>query len=264
MGTRAAYLAMTLLALALALAPAAAARAQGLVITPLPSQQVIEALTPPLPDAGAPPVQPAQTDPGRGAPLRAGLPRPSIIIGDRAVLAAFDPRGPLGFAFESRQAIRQRDAALFERLLGNGAFDPDAARLAEAIQTELRRMACYGGSIDGAWGAGSAGAVRRWSQTTQAQAGDGDSPDMGLYRAILRRDDVECQAPAVAAPAQPATVPRAAAARAAPARDNRSAPAAARAAPARSQTRKPPPAASAPAPSSRQINPSLMGSGLFR
>ena len=69
MGTRAAYLAMTLLALA----PAAAARAQGLVITPLPSQQVIEALTPPLPDAGAPPVQPAQTDPGRGAPLRASL-----------------------------------------------------------------------------------------------------------------------------------------------------------------------------------------------
>lgn len=263
MGTRAAYLAMTLLALA----PAAGARAQGLVITPLPSQQVIEAVTPATPTAIAQPVQPAQTDPGREAPLRAGLPRPSIIIGDRAVLAAFDPRGPLGFAFASRQAIRQRDAGLFERLLGDGAFDPDAARVPEAIQTELRRMACYGGSIDGAWGSGSAGAVRRWSQASQARAGDG--PDMALYRAILRQGDVECAAPAVAAPAQPAATPRAAAARAAPARDNRAAASPARTTPARttparSQPRQPAPAASAPAPASRQINPSLMGSGLFR
>lgn len=255
MGTRAAYLAMTLLALG----PAAGARAQGLVITPLPSQQVIEAVTPPMPE---PATQPTQADPGRETPPRADLPRPSIIIGDRAVLAAFDPRGPLGFAFEARQAIRQRDAALFDRLLGDGAFDPDTGRLAEAIQTELRRMACYAGSIDGAWGSGSAGAVRRWSQVAQSQAGD--SPDMALYRAILHKDEVECAAPAVAAPAQPAATPRAAAARAAPARDNRAAPATARAAPARSQPRKPQPAASTPAPASRQINPSLMGSGLFR
>jgi len=213
----------------------------------LPSGQVIEAVAAPqpLPDSRPQP------------PTRAGLPQPSIIVGDLAVLAGFDPRGPLGLAFESRQAIRQRDAGLFERLLGDGAFDPDADRLAEAIQTELRRMACYAGSIDGAWGAGSAGAVRRWSQAAGAEAEE--RPDTGLFRAILRRGELQCPAPTTAA--APAATPRAAAARAAPARESRAAPSASRAQPA--TPRRQPAPARQPAPS-RQINPSLMGSGLFR
>lgn len=245
MGRRGAYLAMVVLA-----GWTAPAGAQGLVITPLPSGQVIEAVAAPMP-APLP-------DSGPQPPTRPGLPQPSIIVGDLAVLAGFDPRGPLGLAFESRQAIRQRDAGLFERLLGDGAFDPDADRLAEAIQTELRRMACYAGSIDGAWGAGSAGAVRRWSQAAGAEADA--RPDTGLFRAILRRGELQCPAPATAA-TQPAATPRAPAARSAPARESRAAPSASRA--QQAAPRRQPAPAQQPTPS-RQINPSLMGSGLFR
>lgn len=252
MGMRGAYLA----GIVLATGWAASAGAQGLVITPLPSQQVIEAVSPPGPVSA---VQPLPLDPGPAPVAREGLPRPSIIIGDLAVLAGYDPRGPMGLAYETRQAIRQRDAALYERLLGDGAFDPDDDRMPAAIQTELNRMACYTGRIDGAWGSGSQGAVRRWSQAARAEAGD--SPDVGLYRTILGREAVECAAPTTASvPAQPAT-PRGGTARSAPARESRQASPTSRAAPTRSQPRQP---AQAPSTPSRQINPSLMGSGLFR
>ncbi|CAM3061975.1 hypothetical protein SAMN04488021_11328 [Paracoccus aminovorans] len=228
------------------------AAAQGLVITPLPSDQVIPAAEPP---AAVPILPLSEPEP----PARAGLPRPSIVIGDLAVLAGFDPRGPLGLPFAVREAIRQRDAALFERLLGRGAFDPDRGRLAEAIQTELRRLDCYGGGIDGAWGGGSVRAVQRWSQAAKTEVGD--DPEVPLFRAIARSADLRCAA-AVAVPVAPAATPRSGTARAAPARESRSAPAAGRTVQQPAPPRQP--AVREQPSTGRQINPSLMGSGLFR
>lgn len=231
--------------------------AQGLVITPLPSQQVIPAVAPPAMPSGAPSVP----DPAPVA--RAGLPQASIIVGDLAVLAAFDPRGPLGLPFAVRQSIHERDAGLFDRLLGQGAFDPDQDRLAEAIQSELARMNCYAGGVDGAWGAGSARAVTRWSQVAKADAAS--TPAVPLYRAIARDGDLRCASPTPAAapaavtsqPARSNTPARAAnTARNPGPRANQAAQSGRRASP-----QPTPPATAAP---TRQINPSLMGSGLFR
>ncbi|MFC3567966.1 hypothetical protein [Paracoccus simplex] len=259
MGQERAYLA-GIAALAVWLACGSLAQAQGLVITPLPSDQVIRAseapAVPPPSQLGPEPAQPAA--PGPDAPARPGLPRPSIIVGDLAVLAAYDPRGPLGLPFAAREAIRQRDPALFDRLLGRGAFDPAADRLAEAIQTELQRMDCYGGSIDGDWGSGSARAVERWSQAAKAEAGS--TPEIPLFRSIVRSTSLRCAAVAAPVAAQPATASRANASRAASSRESRSAPAA-RTAPQRAQPSRAAP--SAPT-TTRQINPSLMGSGMFR
>lgn len=233
------------------------AMAQPLVITPLPSDQVIEAVEAPVLQA-APQAAPVIALPPEDAPRRAGLPQPSIIVGDMAALAGLDPRGPLGLPFAARETIRQRDGALFDRLLGRGAFDPDDDRLAEAIQTELSRMECYSGGIDGAWGAGSGRAVERWEEAADTDAGN--DPQMPLFRAIARSANLRCAA--VAAPvAQPArTTP----ARATPARTTPARAAGGQAAPARQTARQPAqPAQSAPA-APRQINPSLMGSGQFR
>ncbi len=234
----------------------------GLVISSLPSDVVIGS----APAGAAPPVQLLETaatpiDATLGAAPAArrdvprdGLPQPSVIVGDMAILAALGPRGPLGMAFPLREAIRQRDAALFERLLGRGVFDPDPDRMAEAIQTELQRAACYSGGIDGRWGSGSARAVERWQQA----AGDkvATDPEPGLFRAIARGGDLRCAA--VAAPVAVVTP-----AKPKPGRDP--------AKPAKPSTVAAKPAQPAqpaqpakPATATPQFNPSLIGSGMFR
>lgn len=173
------------LAVLLSLAAAVPARAEqplapveggGLVISALPVQpleggEVIEA-------SPAAPVQLAALPALPDAPRRAGLPEPSIIVGDLAVLTTMAERGPLGTPRPAREAIRQRDSAIFERLLSQGAFDPDADQLAAALQTELAQMNCYGGGIDGDWGAGSAAALGRYFQTLGA-AQAATAPDTG-------------------------------------------------------------------------------------
>ena len=186
--------------IALLTPPALAQGSGGLVISSLPSDIVIGS----APADAAPPVQLLEAsltpmDPALAATPatpRAGLPRPSIIVGDMAVLAALGPRGPLGMPFQLREAIRQRDAALFERLLGRGVFDPDPDRMAEAIQTELQRAQCYAGGIDGEWGSGSARAVERWRQAASSNVATDPQPQ--LFRAIARGGDLRCAA--VAAP----------------------------------------------------------------
>lgn len=269
----------TALALGGWLGCASAGLAQALVISPLPSDVVIGAeggvVVPAV-------VSSAQTvhattltpaDPGLSAmpaALRSDLPRPSIIVGDLAIMAAIGPRGPLGLPFALREAIRQRDAALFERLLERGVFDPDAGRMAEAIQTELQRADCYGGRIDGSWGAGSTRAVERWRQAsgdTGGGAGAGDQPLPGLFRAIARGGDMRC-----AAVVQPvATVaPRGDGGRpgnaAKPGKPRNPAAAAAKPAAAKPATpvQRKPDAPAKPATTAPQFNPSMIGAGVFR
>ncbi|WP_405402645.1 hypothetical protein [Paracoccus sp. Ld10] len=189
-------------------------------------------------------------------PLRPGLPRPSIVVGDMAVLLTAGPRGPYGLPHPARDAIRNRDAAMFARLLGQGAFDPDPGQEEAAIQSELARMACYSGAIDGDWGGGSVAALARYAQAGGAAEAN-LQPDLALFRAIIGADSVTCPPPAPVAatsapspsqPSQPAAR-QTSTPRAAPAGSGGTAPAAA-------------PSQSPGAP--RQINPGLMGTGVFR
>ncbi|WP_148043644.1 hypothetical protein [Paracoccus methylarcula] len=154
----------------------------------------------PVANASSPAAEPIAT-------RRPGGPEPSIIVGDLAVLVAADARGPLGLPHQAREALRQRDPAMFNRLLSRGAFDPDGAQVVAAIQTELARMNCYKGGIDGDWGAGSASALRRYFEARGAgQAAP--SPEIGLYRAMIRDEAVQCpdiQPVARAAPSRSST-----------------------------------------------------------
>lgn len=243
--------------------PVLAQGSGGLVISSLPSDVVIGS----APAGAAPPVQlletaPMPADPTLGAgpvPQRAGLPRPSIIVGDMAILTALGPQGPLGMPFALREAIRARDATLFERLLGQGVFDPDPDRMAEAIQTELQRSECYSGGIDGKWGAGSARAVERWQQAAGDRLREGETgtdPEPRLFRAIARGGDLRCAA--VAAPVVAVTP-----AKPKPGRDpgKPARPAVIAAQPA--QPAKPVQPAK-PASTTPEFNPSMFGSGVFR
>ncbi|WP_147391873.1 hypothetical protein [Paracoccus onubensis] len=180
---------------------AASAPAGGLVISALPAESMRA--------SGASPVILASADPnpviasgtaddgGAFAPeaaaaaLRPGAPEPSIIVGDLAVLVAADSRGPLGMPYQAREEIRRRDPAMFNRLLGRGAFDPEGEQVAAAMQTELARMNCYNGGIDGAWGSGSASALRRYFEEAGA-AQASTTPEIGLYRGMISREAVEC------------------------------------------------------------------------
>ena len=238
--------------------PSLAQGTGGLVISSLPSDVVIGS----APTDTAPPVQLLEaaltpmdpTLPVNVAVPRAGLPRPSINVGDMAVLAALGPRGPLGMPFQLREAIRQRDAALFDRLLGRGVFDPDPDRMAEAIQTELQRVECYGGGIDGAWGSGSARAVERWQQAAGSKiAGD---PQPQLFRAIARSGDLRCAA--VARP-DPVAKPRPEPGGSKPEKPRKPTPVVAK------PVQPPKPVQpTQPTSTTPQFNPSMIGSGMFR
>lgn len=248
--------------------------AGGLVISALPGDVVIDARSL---GGAASTVSPAAVQPGSQsagpvpggiagsestAARRAGLPRPSIIVGDMAILAAIGPRGPLGLPFQLREAIRQRDAALFERLLGRGVFDPDPARMAEAIQTELQRTECYGGAIDGDWGAGSTRAADRWKEAA-GSAVETASAQPELFRAIAQGGAMRCApvaAPAVAA--NPGRGTTAAATRAATTTTRNQGNSQSRNSSSASRRTTSQPAAGNN--TQRGFNPSLLGSGVWR
>lgn len=196
--------------------PETASPMGGLVISALPAEAMTVADTPNVILASSDPTVSRDTVAGTPdtnvsvssaepiATRRPGGPEPSIIVGDLAVLVAADARGPLGLPHQAREAIRQRDPAMFNRLLSRGAFDPDGAQMVAGIQTELARMNCYKGGIDGDWGAGSASALRRYFEALgSAQAAA--EPEIGLYRTIIRNEAVQCpdvQPVARAAPAR--------------------------------------------------------------
>lgn len=144
-------------------------------------------------------------------PTAAGLPRPSVIVGEIAP-AALRPDDPdaasplmptlLDLSPEARAAMRAEDGAAFARLVESGAFDPAPVRLVSAIQTELQRMGCYGAGIDGQWGNGSRAAVGRYYAQRGTPAPTRE-PTLVLWRDMLGAEDVACPAPArTAAPAR--------------------------------------------------------------
>lgn len=268
-----------------------------LVITPLPVETPGETTVPVL--RATVPTDPAEGAPGpTGAsppaaptpqtlPVRPGLPLPSVIVGELATLLAPDRRGPLGVPRDTRDRIRQIDPARFDRMLGGGGFDPQEDQLAAAIQTELSTFGCYDGGIDGDWGGGSVSALRRYFDAA-GESGPTD-PALDLFRQMAGSGAVRCPEIRTVAPAatpaarQPAAQPAAQPA-SQPARGNaaRRDPAPAR---ERQTTRQPQtqpaaqPAARTPQAARQpqaqpnsggggggapRINPSLMGSGVFR
>lgn len=131
-------------------------------------------------------------------PRRAGMPEPSVILGELATLLAADLRGSYGMPFPQRERIRQLDPLRFQTMLEAGAFDPDEGQEPAAIQSELLRMACYSGAVDGRWGAGSAAALTRYQDSAGAGI-TGSAPDRAMFRAmVLKLPDV-CPAVPVAA-----------------------------------------------------------------
>jgi hypothetical protein len=140
-------------------------------------------------------------------PTPAGLPRPSVIVGeigngtnppDSAAASAQSTLGSLGR--EERLAMRASDPVGFDSLVDSGAFDPAPADIITALQTELRDSRCYSGAIDGDWGPGSRAATAAFFQERKSEVPSTD-PDLVLFRAILAGEPVECPVRAVAAPA---------------------------------------------------------------
>jgi hypothetical protein len=194
------------LALLIAL-PAAVTAQDGPLLLPVE-------LPPPPESVPAPEVQAvvfAPVPPARLAvmPLTGGLPQPSVLVGliegvnepgqapskpdDPVPIIAWDDR-------DARRAVRDQNPDLFVSLLEAGVFDPPVARLSSALQEELQLMGCYRLRIDGQWGNGSVAATRLYFDEL------GEDPvtltaDVALFRQIVQRDDIRCQAP-VAAPAR--------------------------------------------------------------
>ena len=133
-------------------------------------------------------------------PQAAGLPAPSIIVGEQAIPRPQVQRGPMGVDFAERARLRAEDARMFERMVAEGAYDPEPAQLAAALQTELARMQCYAAGIDGVWGGDSNAAVQRYFAKAGGTAA-ASGADIALYRQLILNPDVTCDPVPVAAPA---------------------------------------------------------------
>ena len=191
-------------------------------------------------------------------PQQSGQPEPSIIVGIIAGQNDFDRVNPdlpqIGTSeisydnVEGRRALRDGNPELFASLLESGAFDPPAAEIARALQTELARMNCYRSAIDGDWGNLSSGAVDRYFAQAGGNAASRDAV-ADLFRQIILKDDLRCPTPVVAQPSRPAPQ----AARPTTSRPVQSQPSAPR----------PAPAAPKPAPSGGGLGDVNLG-GVFR
>ncbi len=194
----------------------------------------------------------------RSVPGTGGLPQPSIILGEIApTLAGFEVPAAETLDYTdlaARRALRGSDPAAFENAVSNGAYDPPQPELARAMQTELSRMNCYTGGIDGQWGNGSRTAVQRYYQTLNVAAPSLD-PAQDVFRQFILKDDVSCPAPVQA------SAPRATNNAATPQRQPRTTTAAPKPAAAKPAAAAPPKAAATPP--KRTIGKTL-GTGTFR
>lgn len=206
---------------------------------------------------------PSGLDPAQLAarPTAPGMPEPSIIVGSlrppvEDSTGAALTGGALGTGVEDRQRLRAEDAALYASLVEQGTFDPEPGALTASIQTELSRMGCYTGAVDGSWGNGSRGGVDAYFRQAGGQPVTRE-PEIALFRQIIAGAEVTCPAPVRAAPAAVAAPARTAPARTAPAAT--AAPRAA--APAAAAPARTAPAAPAQTPS---LGNALRGTGIIR
>jgi hypothetical protein len=203
---------------------------------------------------------PARSNAARPVPGAGGLPKPSVILGDAPTLVALETPTPetpptqlLDYTdLTARAAVKTADPAEYDRLILAGSYDPPPDQLPVAVQTELKRMGCYRGGIDGQWGPGSRRALQLYFDTRQAATAT-QEPTIEVFHALLQKDDVECPAPAVVEAAPAATTRNTTRTTTQAAPVTRRQPAAA----------APAPAAPAPATTGRRIRQNT-GTGAFR
>lgn len=153
-------------------------------------------------------------------PSAAGLPEPSIIVGviEGLTNAAFERAIEPGdvdsteISYDNlvaRQRLRSENKDLFDSLVSTGAFDPPEPLLGRALQSELARMGCYNAQVDGVWGGGSRASVERYFAEIAGESAETLEPTFGLFRQIIRKDDIACPAPVVVAAPVRTAAPRA-------------------------------------------------------
>lgn len=187
-----------------------AAPAETVTLARLGQADIVQPEYPDNTPAGAVVIFPAPANVQLAAlPRDPGLPEPAIIVGvlpsDQG--RAQQPDLPL-IAYndvQARRNLRAEDPQRFEDMVAAGALDPPAADMARALQVELERMECYTSSIDGIWGNGSRGAVRRYFEQPGTGTAESLEPVAALFRQILRKDDVVCPPPPRVAVTPPAT-----------------------------------------------------------
>lgn len=79
----------------------------------------------------------------------------------------------------------------------SGVAVPLPDNLALAVQGELKRIGCYGMSVDGDWGNGSRNAMRAYYKAKKAEAGAVE-PTEAVWRALLAEPEKTCDTPVVA------------------------------------------------------------------
>ncbi|MEO6396494.1 MAG: caspase family protein [Devosia sp.] len=122
-------------------------------------------------------------------------------IGTIAAYRAFLARFPGGFFAElAKEAIAERENA-----------PPPSTELVVALQSELRRVGCYAGELDGQWGPLSRAALARFNAAKGL--GGGGEPSAGAQAVVAAADANVCAASAApmkllgdVAPAVPACV----------------------------------------------------------
>ena len=110
--------------------------------------------------------------------------------------APFIPDAPI-----ARLAALSPDPApdiRLRRLIGTDATPEEAPEdLARALQTELQRVGCYRMRVDGAWGGGSARAMRAFLSET-GDTGEDTTPTAEMWRLVSAAEGEICAAPAAA------------------------------------------------------------------
>ncbi|HWB47871.1 MAG TPA: caspase family protein [Stellaceae bacterium] len=71
---------------------------------------------------------------------------------------------------------------------------PDAAEIARSLQSELKRVGCYNGAVDGIWGPGTQAAVQEFNQHA-GKALDTQSASLESVAAVKQRTDRICSPP---------------------------------------------------------------------
>jgi hypothetical protein len=71
--------------------------------------------------------------------------------------------------------------------------------LASGVQEQLKRVGCYGKKVDGQWGDGSRGALRRYFEAIKADVPDTLEPTAELYLALTEAKEATCKPEPVAA-----------------------------------------------------------------
>ncbi|EBA05754.1 hypothetical protein [Sagittula stellata] len=156
-------------------------------------------------------------------PIVAGLPDPSILVGliegvtdaslevdpqpdapSTALASFFDDNAEIATSLATLRNMRQNDPEMYSSLLATGAFDPQDDRvLAKVIQSELSRMNCYRGRVDGQYGRRSREGSSSYFDELKKKglaALDDPAATVDLFRLILGNDDIRCPDPVVARP----------------------------------------------------------------